>query len=413
MNSVLINQLTGLGTDVDKLDKTKVTNPVLLSTEELASLYKHWVTAKFVDVPAKEAIRNGREHETPLTDKQKELLIKHDIDEKLTTCLIIQRLFGGCLLFVAREGVTDYSQPLGNETKPIKFITPFPQFDFEPIHDSLIENPTNINYGKHQKYKFIKNDENPIFDRGHFIIFEGEKDFSTSNTINATGYNKSHFYLGLSLVQKSFEAIYNAIAGTNTVATLLIDSKIDVLKVEGLIDLILEEDGQKKIEKRVAIANSLKSIHRGNVIDKEEGLERIQTDVEHYGELLREFFIHLSGASNIPLTKFLGIQTKGLGNTNEGDLQNYYQMLESIQNHDLYNAYSIIDKGLGIKSPFKFNPVGSDSDGVLMELDHKASEIVDNLSEVVDENAIKQFLNEFTRLSVTTVKKKVAASGGK
>ena len=398
----LRNILTGMGTGRDKLAHTEVFEGKILSEYELSTLYNHWITEKFVDIPCEDAIRNGRTHESELTEEQKKRFIELDVDEKIMSALKKQRLFGGALVFIGGSTVTNYERE-ARPTKRISHLTVYSQFDWQPVQSSIQKDPTKKDFGKPTLYEYRNTTDGLKVHRSHFIILEGKENMVKRDAFNKSDVDYDYYHLGFSSVQKSFEAIVNAVSSSNAIAAMIIDAKLDVVKIEGLLNLLASEDCEDKIAKRLIHLHNHKSVHRAFAIDSTEKVERVTTSMQHFPEILREFFAHLAGASNIPLTKFLGVQNKGLGTGNEGDIQNYIQLLESIQVKDLRAAYCIIDRGLGIEQDFKFNPVHNNSESVMLDQDKSFAEIIASLSNIIDDQSLIDFVNKHSRLNISSI----------
>ena len=406
----LVNVLTGLGTSRDKLAHTEVIEGKLLTFKELKLLYNNWIAAKFVDAPSEDCLRNGRTHSEKLTEEQKAKLSILNVDNIFIKALKRRRLFGGSMIFMGSSNCNYISEAEAN--KSVDFLKVYSQYEWQPDEKSIEVNPTSPDYGKPLIYKFLHkvNNKEIRIHRSHFIIFEGEEHFDDSDLDSNITDHGGYFHLGYSPVQKAFDAIANAVSATNSVATMIVDAKLDIIKIEGLLELLAEENCEDKIAKRLIHLHNHKSVHRSYAIDSSEEMTRVTTNLQHLPEVIREYFTHLSGASNIPITRFLGVQTKGLGNGNEGDIQNYNQMLESIQNVDLLPAYKKIDSAIGINSDFKFNPVGNDSDSTLLELDKKVSGIVTDLYKKIDDESLLEFIKCYSRLDPKSILESVSTN---
>ena len=68
------------------------------------------------------------------------------------------------------------------------------------------------------------------------------------------------------------------------------------------------------------------------IIDSEETLESFEPGaITNLDGVLERYYIIVSAATGIPVVKLVGESAKGLNATGEGDLNNYYDMLEDYQ----------------------------------------------------------------------------------
>ena len=108
-----------------------------------------------------------------------------------------------------------------------------------------------------------------------------------------------------------------------------------VLLVEASRLKTLEAVGSPALEKIEEIINQI-SIYRGAVIDGQD--IKVTQHSASFGsvpELVMTFAQLLSAASDIPATRFLSQAPGGLNATGDSDLQNYYNMIDSIRHTKL------------------------------------------------------------------------------
>jgi phage-related protein (TIGR01555 family) len=134
------------------------------------------------------------------------------------------------------------------------------------------------------------------------------------------------------------------IAGS--LATLISEMKLDVVKVPNLSEELSTQTGTDKIISRFSNANVAKSIINTILLDSSEEWQRIGTNLAGAEALLTAYLQIASGAADIPASRFLGLPHRGLNTTGEADFRNYYDRLASEQSVNLTPALNILDEVL-------------------------------------------------------------------
>ncbi|TPW26023.1 DUF1073 domain-containing protein [Pararhizobium mangrovi] len=126
-------------------------------------------------------------------------------------------------------------------------------------------------------------------------------------------------------------AIRDATAGQQGIAALVQEAKVDVFRIEGFMRNIRDETYKRSIEDRFSLANRLKSTTNALVLDKEDEYQQKTVNFAQLPEVQRLQLQIVSGAADIPATRFLGQSPTGLNSTGEGDEKNYYQRIGAEQ----------------------------------------------------------------------------------
>ena len=113
----LRNLVSGLGTDRDKAVYSEFTRPVL-TQDYLGTLYRHWIFAKAVDIPADDMVSKGRTCYGDNVDAQQlEDFYRQetalDIGRHLSDALKWSRLYGGSIILMdLRDSGQSLDQPV-------------------------------------------------------------------------------------------------------------------------------------------------------------------------------------------------------------------------------------------------------------------------------------------------------------
>lgn len=114
----------------------------------------------------------------------------------------------------------------------------------------------------------------------------------------------------------------------NVLYEILDESKIDVYRINGLAQKLINESGTATIQRRVQLANEMKNYVNALVMDVKDEFEQKSMTFSGLAEVARENRIGICSALRIPQTKLFGLSASGF-NTGESDLENYNMMIES------------------------------------------------------------------------------------
>jgi hypothetical protein len=136
---------------------------------------------------------------------------------------------------------------------------------------------------------------------------------------------------------------------------MLYEARINVVTVPGFTRLISSPGGEQQISNRFSAADKIKSINNMLILDEGETFTPHTTNFSGLSELMRTNYQIVSGASDIPATRLLGVSAQGLNATGDNDTRNYYDMLSSKQNKDLRKIFNQLDF-VTTRSHFGFYP---------------------------------------------------------
>lgn len=162
-----------------------------------------------------------------------------------------------------------------------------------------------------------------------------------------------------SVLQKVVDAIKNYDSSTAGVASMVFEASVDILKAQGLTQLLATNGGEAKVTARLLAAVIMKSINRVWVIDKDKE-EYGQKTITFAGikDVLMGMMNDVSGATGIPLTRLFGQSPAGMNATGESDQDNYYDLIRAAQNDNLRPqleyAYEIIMRSTLGRMPENF-----------------------------------------------------------
>jgi phage-related protein (TIGR01555 family) len=133
---------------------------------------------------------------------------------------------------------------------------------------------------------------------------------------------------GLSFFEQTLPPIISYLKAQDVMLELLDESKIDVLRINGLANILMTSGGTEAIKRRVDIAAANKNYKSTLVMDKEDEYDQKQLNVSGMSELSKEIRIMIAACLRQPVSKIWGTGSSGFS-SGEDDLENYNCMIES------------------------------------------------------------------------------------
>lgn len=383
----LENLVANLNTEKDKASHSSYKN-LHLTDAYLRTIYKNnWVFGQVVDVVAKDMVREWRTLNVPslsakdmfrLTAMEKSLGYR----KHFKTAAKWARLFGGSAIVVSIDGTGSMAEPLiYDRIKPgsVKWLKVFDKTDIHPM-GSIVMNPFSKDFLQPEYYTLKSSIEKVHHSR--VFKFQGvelpNEDFIQNN------------YWHDSALKRVYQATLNSDVVQQAAASLVFESKIDVLSIEGLKDLIGKRIGRSLLVKRFRLANQLKSINNMLLLDSKEKFERKTYSFTGLPDLMLKFMNFVAGAADIPATKLLGHSPLGLNATGEGDEKNYNSRVHGDQDDMFVPVLDELDKVLAHNTlgtypddwTYKFNSLDNPTKSQQADIDLKNSQSYMNLATI-------------------------------
>lgn len=337
-NDGFSNVVKGVGGEKDLLSGSYYSQQLrTFIWKEMNDLYStNWIAAKAINIPIDDAFKNKRilecENAEILEQFEKECDYL-EIDEKIKTALKWADCFGGAVMIIVSNDDT-MDQPLNlNSFKQgdLKNIAVLDRWDIYPMGLQIM-NPLSKDYLEPEYYTLSR--QGGKIHKSRVIKFNGE---------NTTNYNKQLMQgFGISKFEKLYTSITNATMSPDLMVNLVAQSNLDVYGVEGLKESLADDEDDLLI-KRFRLVQKAKSIFNGILIDEKDSYSNIAKNFSGLSDINKQFFEIICGAADIPYSRFMGQTITGLANTNEGDLENYYNNVKSKQKQ-ADKAYQLLDK---------------------------------------------------------------------
>lgn len=330
------NVMKGLGTSKDP--RTKVTYEMgIRITQKIANdLYTYnWLAAKVVDSPVDDATRKWRTLLIPDAEKKKEIEDKYtelDIKSKVNQAAKWARVFGGSVIIAIING-DDQEEPLEIDKIKPESLSNFIVLDRHMLYPGEINrNILSDNFGRPDYYMVSRNGQK--IHESRLIKFEG-----SLSTIQE--YERQNYW-GNSIFTTMFEPISDSQVTSQSIGNLVYEANVDVYRLAGF-NALVAEGRDDLVVKRLKLAHEMKGIINGIALDKEDEYEKKDAKFNQLPQIDDRFMQKVSGASNIPVTRLIGISPAGMNATGDSDMYNYYDDVQSFQENQLRPRLDWID----------------------------------------------------------------------
>lgn len=340
-NDTLSNLVTGMGTDRDKAQHTFF-GYALMGREQLDAAYRgDWIARKAIDITPDDATREWRnwqaepEQITALENEEKRLRLQ----KKVKTAMQWARLYGGAALILGVDGAgqpheeLDWTKVKKDALKWVHVVT-----KFDLTFDGQFEEDLNSPYF----------DEPKMWTR--VLKSGGRVDIHPSRIIKFVGMPNPDTSMkdpwGDSVLQVIGDAIVGAGTTTSSIAQLVAEAKIDIVKIPGMSEKMVNLTYQQNLKARFGNAAMMKSLYNTLLVDAAEEWERLNQSFQSLDDILKMYLLIACAAVDVPATRFLSQSPQGLSATGESDLRNYYDKCSTEQNNEVTPTIEPLDNVL-------------------------------------------------------------------
>ena len=342
----LVNLVSGLGTARDKASASEYAHIFTDDSQLMLSYRGSWLARKIINIPAADSFRRWRawQGDKDFIEKMEAEEKRLNVRGKLLEALIKARLFGGAAVYIS-TGELNPSIPLVVENVKlggIRMLTVLPRRLLtakEPVGD-----PDSPYYGRPEYYELQRASASQpplLIHASRLAIFQGERLPDDELFVSANGQGWSD-----SVLVSILAAIRNVDATAGNIASLIFEAKVDVITVPGLMENLTDPAYASRLLERFQLAATAKGINGTLLLDENEVYEQKNASFAQLPEVLMAFLQLVSGASDIPLTRLLGMSPAGMNATGESDLRNYYDRLQAGQEMEITPAIAILDECL-------------------------------------------------------------------
>ena len=368
----LRNEQTGMGMPgYDPTIALEYTlQPFLTQAQCENAFLNSFIVGRLIELPAQHMTREWRSVKIEGDDKGNQVDAIRDaelslnVKQTFTEAIQWGDLYGGCLVIMGLDG-DDISTPLdvGSVQKgQLTSLTVIDRWLVTPSIEFILD-PLDPNFRYPAAYTIQTSDGQQVaIHASRCLRFDGCK-------LPRLAWLRNNRWHG-SVVQRVLDAIKVFEASIKASGKAMQEGSIDVYKVEGLYERLLDADGQALIRNRIKLAADLKSIYRALVIDAKDAMDRQPVDVNGYDVVLEKHQDMVCGACEMPATLLFGRPPSGMDATGESDIRNWYDTLSIKQEFKLRPLINQFDQVL-VRSAlgtfpenyeFDFNPLWQMSD---------------------------------------------------
>jgi uncharacterized protein len=333
----------------------------LVDMEQLNAAYRgDWLCRKIVDIPAFDSCRAWREWHAE--DDEIELIEEEEknlgIQRKLMAAQSKARLFGGAAMIMGVEGQL-FEEELDVESikqGDLKFVHVVSRWELEA--GTLVKDLTSPWYGEPSYYKrtntmtVAQEQVKPPLELSSLGYKPGDDLLiHPSRVVRLVGleypdlaYSQDSW--GDSALQPVIDAVKMSGLVNSSIASMIAEAKLDVIKVPGLLEMLSTTAGTEKLRNRFSFSMAAKSTVNATLIDANEEWERIALTFASMDAVMGMYMNIAAGAADIPATRLLGREPAGMNATGASDIRNYYDRLQAEQAIKVQPALARLDEVL-------------------------------------------------------------------
>lgn len=351
LKDTLENLIAGLNTEGDKRSFNRFVHKNNISRDDaqLDAMYRtDWVCGKVIDIVPDDMTREWRTFTGNINPDAIEKMVEEEKRLQLRSQFNVahrwSRLYGGSLIIMAIDDGGMPWDPLDMNKVKEGSLRHIKVVDRTRVQrsDIIEHNPLEANFGMPQFYRL--NETSIRIHHSRVIRFDGielpYREFRRNN------------YWSDSVLARIFESVINLVTASDSSASMIFETNVDVLSVEGLMDYLQTEEGTDLLRKRFMMAKTMKSFNNMLLLDGQEEFETKTNTFSGLPDLLDKFMQIVSAASDIPATRLLGKTATGLNADGSGDLKNYYDAISAKQENmygpKLDKFDQIMAKNLGL-----------------------------------------------------------------
>jgi len=318
----------------------------LLDTNDrgaIEDIYRFEWVSKAIDIVPFDMCRQKRKFECDeLTNKDLKQLYREEhrlqLWKKVQQALQWARLYGGAAMILHVKGHGPDHTPLDmSKVKKgqLERLTVVDRWQMVERTAYIEYNPLRPDFGESEHYAIV-NAPDSLVHKSRIIKFHGRE-----MPIRLQWQTR---FWGESELVRIADAIHNGESVTASIANMVQQSNIDVMKVEGLGEILMTKNGIDMVKDRVELMNYTKSTANMVVLDANEEIDRQGINFTDLPKVHQAFVQLISGATDIPVTRLLGSSPDGENATGDSDMNNYYNLIKAMQEQKLRSELHTIDQ---------------------------------------------------------------------
>lgn len=148
---------------------------------------------------------------------------------------------------------------------------------------------------------------------------------------------------GFSVVEILVRSINQYLKATDLAFEVLDEFKIDVYKIKGFTQALMNPAAEQQVKRRIQLANYQKNYQHALSMDVEDDWDHKQLSFAGLGDAMLQIRMQVASDMRMPITKLFGISAAGF-NSGEDDIEVYNSMVEStVRNKIEYDILRICE----------------------------------------------------------------------
>jgi phage-related protein (TIGR01555 family) len=193
--------------------------------------------------------------------------------------------------------------------------------------------PMSVTFGMPDHYQFV-NTTTPIH-KDRIIRFEG--------TELPIYERQRNLWYSDSVLIPLMDQIDNFHTSSYAAAQMVQEANTDVIRVEGLANILTTDKGTEAMLSRFTDWKSIKSVFGVSILDASEEFDQKKIQLSGVKDLIWEYLKVVAAAVGIPATRFLSASPDGMNATGESDLINYVEFLSGLQKDIFKPRLKVVD----------------------------------------------------------------------
>ncbi|MBN7763383.1 DUF1073 domain-containing protein [Nitratireductor aquibiodomus] len=333
----MANVITGLGRANMKSAATRYVPEFDGHERDNAYRASTWYR-KIVNIPAADAVREWRawqaekEQIEAIEAEEQRLGVRQVVYQAILTA----RHAGGAVILVGGlPGQT--MQPLNIDRigrGAIRYLTVLGRDDITP--GQIIRDPMSDWFGQPEKWTLTTDGTSLDIHPSRVVFVNGR---TVPGAMRRTGE-----LWGDSIWVQMADSIRAADNSAGVIDALLHEAKIDIVRIKDMVSQMASGASEQDYIKRWTMVAALKSISNVLMLDGEDEWSQKQVSWSGLPDIARTLITIMAGAADIPVTRLLMEQQKGLSGNDNGSLRHYYDSIRTIQELEYTPALRPLDE---------------------------------------------------------------------
>lgn len=196
------------------------------------------------------------------------------------------------------------------------------------------QRPMSVTFGMPDFYQFVQS-PTPIH-KDRLIRFEG--------TELPIYERQRNLWYSDSILIPLMGQIDNFHTTSYAAAQMVQEANTDIIKVEGLQNILANDAGTNAMLSRFTDWKSIKSVFGVSILDSSEEYEQKSIQLSGVKDLIWEYLKMVAASVGVPATRFLSASPDGMNATGESDLVNYIETLQGFHKSIYDPRLIVVDK---------------------------------------------------------------------